>query len=248
MTIKSILLMTLVLASQINAQDRQKPDGKRDGGSATAAVAETADPSEIARIALARQGGDKFRNLKNLSLFGTAVLYYGSEPSDTTSGQFAIVNAGDRSRTDVETPEVSYREIYDGNRAYCVLKRISAPPPSKFGMAVIAQVDRPGYTTTALADNKKKQRGFRVSDSEGNATDFYVDPATGRIMEFSFTYKNIKFTTEHKSFKEVEGVLVPYSFLRIYGLPRVDIYMEFKVKEAKVNQQIGDDVFIIPER
>jgi hypothetical protein len=67
-------------------------------------------------------------------------------------------------------------------------------------------------------------------------------------MEFSFVYNSIKFFTEYKSFKEIDGVLVPSSFLRKFGLPRVDIFMELKVKEVKVNQPVGDDVFIIPER
>ena len=41
-----------------------------------------------------------------------------------------------------------------------------------------------------------------------------VDQATGRIMQYSFVYNGIKFIIEHKSFKEIEGVLVPYNFLR----------------------------------
>jgi len=248
MRIRAAFIVALVLTLIINGLARQKPDGKRDGESAGGlAISETASPPELARIALARQGGDKFRNLKSLSLFGSAQLYYSSRPTQITSGQFAIVQAGARARTDVETPEVSFREIHDGKRAYCVLNRVTAPPPAKFGLAVLAHFDQSGYTTAALPD-KKKQRGFQISDSEGNSTEFYVDPVTGRVMEFSFTYNNIKFTTEYKSFKEIDGVLVPYSFIRIYGLPRVDICMEFKVKDAKVNQPVADDAFIIPER
>ena len=37
--------------------------------------------------------------------------------------------------------------------------------------------DQPGYSVSAIPD-KKKHRGFRITDSEGNVTDFYVDPAT----------------------------------------------------------------------
>jgi hypothetical protein len=250
MRMKSLLIVALILMPLMGVQAQQKSDGKHNGeaaaASAGAAVSETASPVEIARIAIARQGGDKFRNLKSLSLFGSARLYYGSRPAESTTGQFAIVQAGDRARTDIETPDVSYREIHDGKRAYSTLNPASVPPHLKFGLAVLAHVDQPGYTVTGLPD-KKALRGFRLTDAEGNATDFYIDPATGRIMEFSFTYNNIKFFTEYKSFKEVDGVLVPTSFLRKYGLPRVDIYIELKVKEAKVNQPIGDDVFIIPE-
>jgi len=251
---KSTLIVALVLSSLINAPAQQKPDAKREGqpppSAGSAAISETATPSETARIALARQGGDKFRNLKSLSLLGSALLYYGSRPTDSTSGQFAIVQAGDRARLDIETPDVSYREIHDGKRAYSSLNPanpLSVPPPSKFGMAVLAHLDQSGYTTSAVPD-KGKLRGFRISDSEGNSTDFYVDPATGRIMEFSFPFNSITYVTEYKSFKEVDGVLVPTVFLRKFGLPRTTIFIELKVKDAKINQPIGDDVFIIPER
>src|SRR4030095_8208224 len=251
MRIRSSLIVALVLSSLINAPAQQKPDGKRSAESAPPsvglAIGETASPSEIARIALARQGGDKFRNLKSLSLFGSAQLYYASRPSESTSGQFAIVQAGDRARLDIETPELSYRAIHDGKTAYSTLNADSVPPPSKFGMAVLAHLDQPGYTTAALPD-KGKLRGFRISDSEGNSTDFYVDPATGRIMDLSFVFNTVKFITEYKSFKEVDGVLVPYVFLRKFGLPRATIFIELKVKEAKVNQTVGNDVFIIPQR
>src|SRR5690349_17820728 len=122
MKIKGLLLVALVLTWFHHAPARQKTESKGEAAaSGAAAVSDTASPSEIAHIALARQGGDKFRNLMSLSLFGTAVLYYGSRPSESTSGQFAMVQAGDRARTDIDTPDVSYREIHDGKRAFSTI-------------------------------------------------------------------------------------------------------------------------------
>src|SRR5689334_25377822 len=135
MKIKGLLLVALVLTWFHHAPARQKTESKGEAAaSGAAAVSDTASPSEIAHIALARQGGDKFRNLKSLSLFGSAVLYYGSRPSDSTSGQFAIVHAGARARLDLETPDGSYREIHDGDRGFRTVNPASAPPPRKFGL------------------------------------------------------------------------------------------------------------------
>src|ERR1700742_928863 len=117
---KSLLIVAFLLIMLIQAPARQRPEARPEGGGAPAA-GETPPPLELARQALARQGGDKFRNLKTLSLFGTAKLYYGARPSESTTGQFAIVQAGDRARIDIETPDVSYREIYDGKHAYSTL-------------------------------------------------------------------------------------------------------------------------------
>src|SRR5205085_5646442 len=103
MRMKSSLIVALVLMTLMSAEALQKPDGKRNGEDAAAAVrsavSETASPAEIARIAIASHGGDKFRNLKSLSLLGSIELYYSSNPTRPLSGKFAVVQAGDRART-----------------------------------------------------------------------------------------------------------------------------------------------------
>ena len=250
MRIKSTLIVALFLMAVIGAQARQKPEGKASGepaqAPAAASTSQAGSPADLARQAVASHGGEKFRNLKSLSLFGSAELYYGSNPSRSTVGKFAIVQAGDRARTDIETPDMTYREIHDGKRPYSTVNPASVWLPTKFGLPVLAHFDQAGYAVTALPD-AKNLRGFRIADAEGNATDFFIDQATGRVMQYSFDYHGIKYLFEQKSFKEVEGVLVAYNFVRKMVLPRVDVYMEFKVKEAKVNQPVGDDVFIIPE-
>ncbi|HYL97496.1 MAG TPA: hypothetical protein VEZ90_00970 [Blastocatellia bacterium] len=251
MRIKSLLISALLLSSITRGFGFQKPDGRRNSDSGTTLSAATSasenNAIDVARAALASEGGDKFRNLKSLYLLGSVELYSGSKSTGFTSGQFAIVQAGDRARTDIETPDVSYREIYDGKRSYSTLNPASVAPPAKFGLSVLGHYDQAGYTITGLPD-ERKLHGFRITDQDGNFTDFYADPTTGRVMEFSFTYNNIKFSTEFKSFKEVDGVLVPISFMKKYQLPRVDIYLELKVKDVKINQPVGDDVFTIPKR
>ena len=50
------------------------------------------------------------------------------------------------------------------------------------------------HVRTAIAD-KKKQRGFRLVDPEGNTTDFYLDPKTGRVMSFFLYYEGVTLGT-----------------------------------------------------
>ncbi|HKP10954.1 MAG TPA: hypothetical protein VJZ91_02550 [Blastocatellia bacterium] len=252
MKMKSFLLVASVLVVAAGAPAQERNANRLTANTAAVngsgpAINTTPSPSDLARQAFTSHGGEKFRNLKSLSLFGTVEVYYGSNPSRSSTSKFAMVQAGDRARTDIESADSSYREIYDGKRPYSTVNAGSVWAPTKFGMPVLARFDQAGYTVTALAD-EKNARGFRITDAEGNATDFFVDQATGRVMLYTFEYHTIKFVFEHKSFKDVDGVLVPTSFLRKMVLPRVDVYMEFKVKDAKVNQPIGDDVFIIPER
>jgi xanthine dehydrogenase molybdopterin-binding subunit B len=83
-------------------------------------------------------------------------------------------------------------------------------PATTAGSAAL-DLARAAVTATALPD-KKKLHAFRVSDAEGQATDFYIDPETGRILRYEFKYEGLTTSMEfeRKSLKEVEGVLVSY--------------------------------------
>lgn len=118
------------------------------------------------------------------------------------------------------------------------------PPATKFGLPVLAKFDQPGYMVSALAD-KKKLRGFRVVDADGNTTDFYLDAATGRVMMYLIPYNGYTFGTENSKFKEIDGVLIPFSFSQRLETPQGAFFAEYKVKDVKLNQPIADDVFMI---
>ena len=217
------------------------------GGPATTPIAITAatTPIDLARAALAAQGGEKFKNLKNMILIGTVELF---APNSTQSipGKFYIVTAGDKVIIDIDArPAVAFKQIYNGQQSYSSMPGVNLPPASKFGPAVLAKFDQPGYTVSALPD-KKKQRGFRIVDADGNTTDFYVDPATGRVVTFLIPYNGYTFGTENKKMKEFEGILVPYNFTQRLEMPQGAFFAEYTVKDVKLNQQLGDDVFVIP--
>jgi len=243
---------TLVLLLISSAAMAQGPEAAKTNGAAAAAtstipaapaITTNSTPLELARAALAAQGGDKFKNLKSMMLIGSADLY---APNSTQSipGKFAIVTAGDKVRIDIDArPVFNFKQIYDGRQSFSSVPGVEMPPPSKFGLPVLAKFDQPGYTVSALPD-KKKLRGFRIVDSEGNTTDFFVDPATARVMQYLTPYNGFTFGTENTKFKEVDGVLIPFNFSQRLEMPQGAFFAEYKVKEVKLNQPIGDDVFI----
>jgi hypothetical protein len=219
--------------------------GTQSGSGITAALTTATAPVEPARAALAAQGGEKFRTLKSMVLRGSVDLY---PPNSTQSipGNFVLVTAGDKLRIEIDArPAISFKQIYDGQQTYSSVPGVQLPPASKFGLMLLTRFEQPGYSVTALPD-KKKQRGFRIADSEGNTTDFYVDPATARVMTFTVGYNGYTFGTENRKFKEVEGVLVPYSFTQRLELPQGAFLADYSVKDVKLNQPIGDDVFAMP--
>jgi hypothetical protein len=254
------LALLLFAAVGINAQektsDKTKPAATTASVPAAAAttakgikttvITPTMSPAELARAAFDAQGGEKFRNLKNMILLGSVDLY---APNSTQSltGKFGIILAGEKLRQDVQSALVNFQLIFDGEQSYSSMRGMRLPPLNKFGLPVLARFDQAGYTVTALPD-KKKERGFRLSDAEGNSTDFYIEAATGRIRRFEILYNRLTFSFEYKSFREVEGVLVPVSFAQKLAAPQGDFIAEYKVKEVKLNQDLPADAFKIPEQ
>jgi len=221
-----------------------KTTPETNGAAAVTITASTA-PEELARAAFNAQGGEKFRKVQNMILRGSVDLF---APNSTQSipGGFVIVTSGEKVRIEIDArPAVSFKQIYNGEQSYSSIPGVELPPSSKFGLQVLAKYDQPGYKITAIPD-KRKLRGFRISDADGNATEFFIDPATGRVMSFLIGYNGYTFGTEHKKFKEFEGILVPTSFTQRLEMPQGAFFADYNVKDVKLNQQLGDDVFAIP--
>jgi hypothetical protein len=231
-------------AKAVDNKAKAVTNGATDPTPATAITA-TTPPIDLARAALAALGGEKYKALKNVVLRGSVDLY-GPNSTQSIPGSFVIASAGDKLRMEVDArPIFSFKQIYDGQQSYSSLPGAQLPPGDKFGMGVLTKFDQTGYVVSALPD-KKKQRGFRITDSDGNATDFYLDSATARVVTFTFTFSGVNFGTEHKKFKEVEGVLIPSSFTQRIEMPQGAAFAEFNVKDIKLNQALGDDVFAMP--
>jgi hypothetical protein len=243
-----IIFVFVVLVAPIQAQEQKAAAPANGAAAATAAaVVITAEstPTELARAAFMAQGGEKFRNLQNIVMRGSVQLY---PPNSVQSipGSFSLVTAGPKLRMEIDArPAIVFKQIFDGQNSYSSMPNVEMPPLTKFGLGALARYDQPGYQITALA-NKKKQRAFRIVDPEGYTTDFYIDPANGRVKSFLLYYGGFTLGTEHSKFKEIEGVLVPSSFSQKFEMPVGAFFAEFSAKEVKINQPLGDDAFAIP--
>ena len=75
-----------------------------------------------------------------------------------------------------------------------------------------------------------KLRGFRVTDADGNATDFYIDPSTAYISEYLFQYQRYNFGSTISKFREVDGVLIPTSFTQRFDMPAEAVLTSLNIK------------------
>jgi hypothetical protein len=211
------------------------------------AITNTTSAIDLARAALAAHGGEKFRQLRTLLMTGTADLSMQQSPQ-VLPARFAMTYKGDRTRLDLKSPMMDIFAISDGTRSYSSFKGFAVPSLNKFSTRVLARYDQPGYVVSELP-NKKKWRGFRITDPDGDATDFYMDPTTGRVMSYEFTYMGAHSVVEHDKFRIVDGVLIPERFAQRFETSNMGaVYADFKVREIQVNLEIADDVFAIPEQ
>src|SRR5262245_40488510 len=233
-----LVFLLLVLSAPVLAQDSAKSNGSASSIPAPPAITAASTPTDLARAALAAMGGDKFKTLKSMMLVGSATLY---APSSTQSipGKFVMVSAGDKVRIEINAqPVFTFKQIYDGARSSSNIPGVEVPPASKFGLNVLGKYDQSGYTVSAIPD-KKKLRGFRIVDGEGNTTDYYIDPATAHISEFVIPYNGYTFGSSISKFQEYDGVLIPVSFTQRFEMPQGAYFAEYKVKDVKLNQPIG---------
>src|SRR5215211_4287094 len=248
--LKSLALsVCLVGFGVVSAQEH--PPAKTATPATTAAAPQVvvitpeSTPIELAKAAFTAQGGEKFRNVQNMMLRGSVSLYPPNSPQ-SIPGSFSIVTANDKLRMEIDArPIIVFKQIYDGQQSYSSMPGVEVPPLSKFGLSVLSKFDQPGYKVSNIP-NKKKLRGFRIADPEGYTTDFYIDATNGRVMEFFLTYGGLTFGTANNKFKEVDGVLIPFSFSQRFEMPQGAFFAEYSVKEVKLNQPLGEDVFAIP--
>jgi len=243
-------LLSLVFTVGVCGQEPAPKNGTAGSPSTTAStpaisISETSTPMDLARAAFTAQGGEKFRQVQNMMLRGSVSLYPPNSPQ-SIPGAFSIVTANEKLRMEIDArPIITFKQIYDGQQSYSSMPNVQVPPLSRFGLNVLSKFDQQGYKVTAIP-NKKKLRGFRIADPEDYTTDFYIDPANGRVMEFLLYYNGFTFGTANSKFKEVDGVLIPFSFSQRFEMPQGAFFAEYSVKEVKLNQTLAEDVFAIP--
>ena len=244
----SVALLICLMGFGVSAQDQgNAKNGSSGNTTGPAAVTITAEstPIDLARAAFTAQGGEKFRQVQNMMLRGSVSLYPPNSPQ-SIPGSFSIVTSNDRLRMEIDArPIIVFKQIYDGQQSYSSMPGVEVPPLSKFGLSVLSKFDQPGYKVSTIP-NKKKLRGFRITDQDGYATDFYIDATNGRVMEFFLTYNGFTFGTANSKFKDVDGVLIPFSFSQRFEMPQGPFFAEYNVKEVKLNQTLGEDAFAIP--
>lgn len=231
----------MLAISTVFAQKEQNTKEKT-----TVAENKIADPSELAKKAFLALGGDKYKNLKNLIIKGSADV--SASPTQTLPAAFTIVYAGEKYRIDIQAPPVvNFKQLYDGQQTYTSVRGMSLPPLNRLGLPLLMKIDDKGFVVSALPEKFKKKRGFRVTSPEGYYTDFIVDDKTNLVKEYeaSYDFNGIQVTTSVAidKYKEINGILINEKFSQRLEMSQLTYYADFKAKDILIDTQLADDVF-----
>lgn len=239
------ILLALSLAGVISAQP--PVIDKKSTEFAKVAVTD-ADPLAIAKAAVKAHGGDKLLKMKSLLLKGSVDL---SAMGQALPGAFSTAVSGDKYYFEINSPMQNLKQVYDGKETFSSLPGFSLPPVTSLGFPLLPKVGEAGYIISALADGKKKRRGFRVTTPEGFHTDFYVDEKTGQLKGYDSAFevsgRVVTTSVEIDEFEAVDGLLVPKKYSQRFDLGQITAYANFKTKTILVNSQIDDSAFAIPK-
>ena len=212
-----------------------------------ASVSSDPTPLDVAKATLAAHGGDKLKKMKTLVMKGSMDLNVFNQATPAT---FAIAISGDKYSFDINSPLQPLKQVYDGHQTFCSIQGFSLPPITSLGFPVLPRIGDAGYAISAVGENKKKRKGFRITTPDGFYTDFFVDEKTGQIKGYESSYdvggRIVTTSVEVDEFQTVDGVIVPKKYSQRFDLGNLTAYAAFKNKEILINSPIADDVFAIP--
>ena len=213
-----------------------------------AAAAASTTPLDLAKATVAAHGGDKLKNLKSLVTKGSADLSFMGQ---ALPGAFSMAFSGDKYYFEINSAVQSIKQIFDGRDTYSSIPGFSLPPMTSLGFPLLVRVGDAGYVVTAVPDDKKKRKGFRLTTPEGYYTDFFIDEKTGQVKSYESSYATSTGTAstsvEIDKYETVEGIVVPKFYSQRLDLGQVTAYANFKTKTILVNSAMEADAFAIPK-
>ena len=204
-------------------------------------------PSDMAKLAIEAHGGEKLRKMKTLTVIGAVDVTASSMPQPIPA-TFVTIFAGDKYRVEINNPFQPLKQAFNGTETITSLSNgFLLPPFNRVGFPVLQRVGDQGFIVTALPENKKNKKGFRVTTPEGYTTDFYLDEKTNLVKsydsEFTMNGRSMKTVAEIDRVKLVDGVSIPEKYVQRFELGGITAFANFNAKQISVNTEIANDVF-----
>lgn len=246
---KSVVILFLTVFAVFNVY-AQKNEPKKPVETIKAGAKNSNETAlEFAKAALEAHGGEKYKKMKTLIVRGSSDITTSAMPQ-AIPATFVQIFAGDKYRMEINNPFAPFKQVFDGKQTSSSVRGgFTLPPLNRLGMPLLPKVGETGYIVTALPDDKKKKKGFRITSPEGYFTDFYLDEKTNQVKSFDSSYDvngtTVTTSVEIDKYKTVEGIVIPEKYAQRFDMGQITAYSDFKAKEILVNTEVSDDVFTI---
>ena len=241
----TVLLIILIFSFTVSAQEKAEPEAKSD---VKTQIVQDSPEMILAKNALKAHGGDKFKNMKTLTVSGS-VNVTPSMIQQSIPATFVTVYAGDKYLLELNNmPIPPFKQVYDGSKTSSSIQGgFNLPPINRLGLPLLPKIGEEGFVVSPLPE--KKKNGFRITSPEGFYTDFIIDKKTGQVKSYDSSYMfngaTVKTSVEIDKYRVVDEVFVPEKYSQRFDMPQFTIYAEFKAKDISVNSQVADDVFVL---
>lgn len=233
------LLFILVVSFNIFAQ---KSESK-----AKTSETDHSNAELLAKETFKAHGGEKFKNMKTLSILGDVDVTVSSF-NQALPATFATIFSGEKYRLEINSQMANFKQIFDGENTMTVPKTgFNLPPVNRLGAPLLQRLGDKGYVVTNLLDKKKE--GFRITAPDGYYSDFFVDKKTKRIKGYESKYlvdnREVSTLVEINKLEDKDGIIIPTKYAQRFEFGQMTVYAEFKAKEVKINEEVSDKVFAI---
>jgi zinc protease len=235
----------------LSADLRKPKPGKP--AAAPASAADQAQALDLLRQAQAALGGKAFVEQKTQVSKGTGSIQPPGMPQPMpvpSIVSYRVFPA--KERTEIQLPMGTLVQAFDGTTGWGSMgpqtqdTTAQAKEEQFYGFDVLRSVGQPGYTARLLPDadvNGKPAKVVEVSDTEGHATRFFLDPQTHLVTKVSFTSNGQTTEGVYTDYRDVAGVKVPFQTnVSQNGQPLVEI----KLSEVQVNAPVDEGLFKKP--
>lgn len=243
-------LLAAIFVLNVFSQQGEKPK-QDEKAKPDAAKVDSAAAGELAKATFSAHGGDKLKAIKTIVVKGTVDITSSAIPQ-AIPATFASIISGEKYRLEINNPFQPMKQIFDGKDTFSSVQGFSFPPVTRIGFPVLSRIGDTGYVVSALPDNSKKKKGFRLTTPEGYVTDFYVDEKTNLLKGFDSAYdiggRTVTTSSEIDKYRTVDGVVIPEKYVQRFDLGQMVVYSDFKAKEIVLNGEVPEDYFAMPKQ
>ncbi len=237
--------LTILFIAALSFSVFAQKDDKKQTKISTEAIASNA--MALAESALKAHGGEKFKNMKNLSVIGSVDITV-SAFNQAVPATFATIFSDNKYRLEINSAFLNFKQIHDGEKTFTSPERgVNLPPINQLGLPLLQRLGDEGYVVTDLDD--KKKLGFRITSPDGYYSDFYLNKKDNLVKKYESKYlvNNAEATTivEIDKYDDIDGIIIPSKYAQRFNFGQLTVYAEFKAKDILVNSEIKADVFAI---